>query len=358
MLNRLIENFEPVFLHEQDRSAVEICLAEEGVALMNPKHLVSQVIDPGEFDWDFASLDEGFMRLVGPFMTEPSWTSVLFLQSLREFGRDPGPYLKAIIFLEYAYYSSLINDFYNFHEVFTAAEPDRRIAARLTQLRYAGQYLSKYPAYLLINNTFGIDEDIQSAIHQWLANVYVALGIGRGTMMKWTHRLYDGVTLEAYRQNSINGLCLYLLFPVVLAAIFAGVREETRQDLKKALNHLTLCMKLRMEKRLYDGQVDLDVSRELSGSWIPIVTEGTAFLTQELCLDPAELAGSRFPDVRAVNMAISQAVRQQRDAAASSRIEQMAREHFDRFREIVSGLGLLADMSRRFERCFFPVEET
>jgi len=356
MLNHLIEGFDSVFLEDPERSAVQGCLAQEAAALMDPEYLVSSVIGEGEFDWDFDSLDDGFMKLVGPYMAEPSWTSVLFLQSLREFGGDAQRDLRAIVFLEYAYYSSLINDFYNFHERFTEFEPDRWACSRLTQLRYAGQYLSKYPAYLLINNAFGVNQDTQSAIHQWLANVYVTLGMGRGVMVKWAHRLYDGVKLEAYLQNAINGMCLYVLFPVVLAAIFAGVADEDRRVLKQALNHLTLAIKLKLEHRLYGATAGETVPSELSGSWTAASTEGTAFLLQELCLDPGPFAGSRFPDVRAVGDGISNVVHTRSDPAVGERIGQMVREHFSRFEQVVSERGMLPDMRNRFRSCLFAGE--
>ena len=356
MLNRLIEDFDSVFPAGADRSAVQGCLAEEAAALMNPDYLVSTVIGQGEFDWDFNSLGEGFIKLVGPFMAEPSWTSVLFLQALREFDGDASRHLRAIVFLEYAYYSSLINDFYNFNALFTESEPDRWACSRLTQLRYAGQYLSKYPAYLLINNTFGVNEDVQSAIHQWLANVYVTLGIGRGVLMKWSHRLYESVTLEAYLQNSINGLCLYVIFPVVLAAIFAGIPESDRRRLKEALNHLTLAVKLGLEQRLYGSAIEPDVPRELSGSWVAAATEGTAFILQELCLDPNEFTEGRYPDVRAVRGAVSHVVRKRRDTGVQDRIGLMVREHFDRFDRIVSDMGVLPGLGGRFRQCLLPGE--
>jgi len=351
MIDLLIPGFEERFVSDEDHTLVNDLLDAEKVAMLDADHLEEKVIGPADHAWDYSSLDAGFLRLVSMFMDYDSGASFLFLRALRELGADRPEYEKAVILIEYPYYACLTNDFYNYHDTFTQQTPDRREAGRLTQLRYAGQYLSKYPAYLLIRNELGVTEEVLARLHRLFADTYVTLGINRGQFLTWCRRGFEGVTVEHYLQNSTNGVCNYMWLALVLAADLANVPQERMEGLKRALAHLSLAAKLDCERRLLGGALTPPDDDVLQGALVPIVFQGFALLEQGVTLDTTLSAGQRFPSVYSmVRTAAEKAdgAGERTMGALKARID----EHLDGFVDGMKETGLLPETARELREAF------
>jgi hypothetical protein len=224
----------------------------------DPEYLQSDVIGTGEFDWDFRCLDEGFLALVGPYLEQHSGVSPLFLSVLRELGADTDQYRDACLFIEFGHFATLINDYYMFHPDLTAEGIAPRRVSLLTQLRYAGQYLSMYPRYLLVSNRFDLSDRQQIDLHEALAGSVVVQGASRGVIHKRSGADAKTQSREWYLQYCINTIHSYVVFPVVLAAILAGLDRNATGTLRVALGHLALAMKLAIERNsvAHDGPLN------------------------------------------------------------------------------------------------------
>lgn len=228
--------------------------------LDDPDYLLSDVIGKGEFDWDFRCLDHGFLALVNPYFAQQSGTLPLFLSVLRELKADTNQNKRACLFVEFGHYATLINDYYTFHPNLSAASIDRRQVSRLTQLRYAGQYLSMYPRYLLVSDYFCLSNEQQIDLHEALAGSVVVQGASRGVILKWSGSQKHPGSQEQYLQNCINTIHSYVVFPVLLASILSGVDRQSSGALRAALGHLALAMKLAIERESLMRGGSLDVS--------------------------------------------------------------------------------------------------
>jgi len=260
--------------------------------------------------------------------------------------------MQAVILLEYSYYASLINDYYTFHPLFTVPEPDLRQCSRLTQVRYAGQYLQMYPRYLLIRNVFGVDDPALFNLHRLLTQISIAAGTSRGVLLKWAQAGFRGLSVEAYLQNSINALAHYILFPVLLACVFAGVGDDAMAAVRKGFSMFSLAAKLRFERRLLQDTARLDLNEFECYGILPIRIEGYAFAELGLALEDAELPHTRYPDVRMLSEQIARSVRRAATAAVINDVERAARKYFDGFRREIDTIGRLQGTCRLLAQCF------
>lgn len=299
MLNILIENFEENFLPpgNHDQQDMATCLEQEWARLNDPDYLEKMVIGTPLLQWDFRVLDQGFSDLILPFTQSNSFIPVLFLHALRDLGCDNAKAKQAMIILEYAYYIAAVNDYFNFQQVFTQKERNLKEYARLTQIKYAGQYIATYPYYLLIKNVFEIGDETNNKIHKLLSDIIAATGISRGVMVKWSHRHFKDVNADMYCQNAINSLSNFFICPVVLAAIFADVPAVDLMSLKRAFSHLTLFAKLRAERKICSGTLKPDVPPVYMDSLKVLTFPGLPYINSGVDLDWREVAGETTPHI-------------------------------------------------------------
>jgi len=352
MLNILIENFDENFLRNDDKEIIEKCLSDELKLLTDIRHLETNVIGKADFQWDYNAIHEGFTQLVRPFMRNNSWTSALFLHALRDLDNYKPEYIKAIVLLEYSYYGTLINDFYNFHQEFTKVNQDLNQSSKLTQLKYAGQYLNAYPRYLLIENKLEVDKETLFNLHKWVSNIYIILGVSRGLFVKWSHSCFNNLRIETYFQNVINYLSNYILYPMILAAILSKVPVDKIHSLKKAFSYLTLFAKLRCEKRVFTNEFHADVDTYEENSLIPITFQGVVFIKKKLKIDPNLFSGSRYPYIRKLSNEISQLASKEIDSEMVREIENLERKYFDLFLSELNKIGLFKNFSINLRQCF------
>jgi len=343
MLDLLIEGFDERVCLADDSRRITRRLDDEKTRLMDPEHLRSEVIGEARWCWDFESLDEGFMQLVAPFMAREAGSSHLYLHALRAFGDFREEHEHVIILLEYLHYASLIEDYYNFNEVFAAPEPDPRVCARLTQIKFAGQYLTLYPRYLLIRNALAADERTLIRAHRWLKNTYIAWGISRGVLLKWLAVRFRGVQSDHYAQNAVNALCTYLLSPIVMGAIIAGLDEETVARLKEAISWLTLSVKLRCERRVLQGRLDPAPGPHHEKALLAALLPGTLFLRKGQVLELADEGPVTMASVYAAMLA---QVRSDLSGQDLADLEDEERRCFAAFRERMRPIGAGALVAR------------
>jgi hypothetical protein len=151
-------------------------------------------------------------------------------------------------------------------------------------LKFAGQYLTLYPSYVIIRNTLETDDRTLIRMHVWRKNTYITLMSSRGVLLKWVAARFRDVQRDHYFQNSINALCTYFLSPIVMGAIMAGQDEDTVRQLKEAVSWLTLSVKLRCERRAILGQFDQSPGPHLEKGLLPATLPGTLFLQKGLVL--------------------------------------------------------------------------
>jgi hypothetical protein len=353
MLSVLVENFEKNFIDKNDNKTIARYLDEELLSLSNAEHLQKMVIGKPTFAWDFDSLYSGFIDLTEPFMKAPAQISHLYLHTLRELDCYKIEYIRAIVLLEYFYYSVLIDDYFNFHPEFTKHDPNFTHASRLTQLKYAGKYLSNYPRYLLIQNVFKADDETLCALHKWLSDLFIAWGIGSGVFIKWSHSCFKKMTsLDHYFQNSINILTIYILSPIILAAILAKTSPDIIMSLKKAFSYLTLFTKIRVEKRILTGQLDPRVDPNFESSLIPILFQGFGFLKKDLQIDQKMFSNVRFPDVRTLTKEIYENVMKNCDPKTIDDLEKLEKRYFLLFLTEIERADLCRKITGTFRTSF------
>lgn len=245
--------------HTDDSDAI---LAREQGLLTDPDYLVSDVLGKAEFDWDFRCLGEGFMDLVCPYVAQPSGVTALFNSSLDALGAYSGNNPSAVLLVEFGHYAALVNDFYTFHPLFLEDEVPPREASRLTQLRYAGQFLNNYPRYLLVQDRFGLSDKQQSLLHENFAGITVSLGMSRGALLRWLASGFGQVTPEQHLQNAVGSIENYVTAPVTAALILAGEDSANLARARRALQFLCLAIKLQIERdALANGPSFNDASR-------------------------------------------------------------------------------------------------
>jgi len=216
--------------------------------LVDPDYLVSDVLGKAEFDWDFRCLDAGFMDLVRPYLAEASGVDALYNSCLDALGAYAGARPGGLLFVEFGHFATVINDFYTFHPLFLQHEVPVREAARLTQLRYAGQYLNNYPRHLLVQDRFDLPDAGQSLLHEQFMGITVNLGISRGAMLNWLRHGIGQTRPEHYLQNAINGMENYISLPIITALVLGGETVATVNRARQLLQLLCLSIKLRIER--------------------------------------------------------------------------------------------------------------
>lgn len=234
-------------------AALRQIIANELALLDDSDYLVREVIGTGEFEWDFRCLDDGFLALVRPYLSQSSGSLPLFQSALQELGADTSENRLACLLIEFGHYATLINDYYTFHPDLAGGAVDAKRTSLLTQLRYAGQYLSMYPRYLLVSDKFSLSDPQQINLHEALAGSVVIQGASRGVALKWSFSADRPKSRDHYLQNCINTIHSYVVFPVVLAFILANVDRETISEIRVAIGYLALAMKLSIERELLGG---------------------------------------------------------------------------------------------------------
>lgn len=284
MLNCLIEGFDDQVSFAEDAQTIQSRLRVEQSRLMDPAHLQNEVIGAPRWAWDFESIEVGFHQLVAPFMAREAGSTHLYLQALREFGGGQPEDDHLIILLEYLHYATLIEDYYNFNETFAEPELDPRRCSLLTQVKFAGQYLSLYPRYLIIRNAVKADERHLIQIHRWLKGTCITWGGSRGVLLRWLDSRFSGVQRDHYLQNAIDSQCNYFLSPIVFAAIVTGQGDDAIRQLKEAVSWLTLSIKLRCERRCVQDEVDQDLGSHHEKALLPSTLPGYLFIKKGLNL--------------------------------------------------------------------------
>ena len=248
MISELLSPYRNWCQNQSNTTELQQIIELEISRLGDTDYLQRKVIGKGEFDWDFRCLNEGFLKLVKPYLAQSSGVLALFLSVLQELGADTDRNREACLFIEFGHFATLINDHYIFHPDLTDDLIAPRRVSLLTQLRYAGQYLSMYPRYLLVSDRFTLSDRQQIDLHEALAGSVVVQGASRGVILKWSESKATPPSSEQYLQNCINTIHSYVAFPVILAAITAGLERNAAGILRVALGHLALAMKLAIER--------------------------------------------------------------------------------------------------------------
>ena len=348
VLDLLLERCDDCLYLEEDARKIRSRLRDEEARLTDPAYLQREVIGESRWAWDFEALDEGFLRLVGPFMEREAGTSHLYLQALREFGEVRPEHEHIIVLLEYAHYASLIEDYFDFHETFAEREPDPRRCARLTQLKFAGTFMATYARHLIIRNAMGADERTLIRLHRWTRNSTIAWGISRGILLKWIGARFRGVQLDHHFQNSINALYEYFLSPIVAAAIVAELPEDTVVRLKEAVSWLTLSVKLRCERRAILGELDPVLDPQHQKALLPITLPGALFLRKGLTLQDD---GDCPPTMAAIHGEMLAHVRKGLAQTDLAELEERERRAFAAFSDHMRRIGCAPGLTGRLACC-------
>lgn len=294
MIAELLIHYRQWCLSQDSTATLTDIVLREQALLDQPDYLVSDVIGHGEFDWDFRCLNDGFLQLVLPYMVQSSGSAPLFLSVLRNLKASSPTNEQAIVLVEFGHFAALINDYYSFHEDLVADRVSPRRVSLLTQLRYAGQYLSNYPRYLLVRDRFQLGDQQQIDLHQALAGVVVTYGISRGVTLKWIERKYQSVSRDQYLQNGINSIHSYVILPVVLAMVLAGVDRKTISEVRLALSYLALAMKLALERAALTGDVISRLSAAARTTATALSFPGLPFVDQQRSFDVAPSLDNLF----------------------------------------------------------------
>lgn len=354
MIDLLIENFEDNFLSQNNADYQDMVkiLANEWEKINNADHLEQNVIGKPQFEWDFRVLKEGFEGIILPFSEKPSYIPIIFLQCLRDFGCTKDEYKQALIFSEYSHLIITINDYFNCQEVFTHPSPELSDCARLTQVKYAGQFVSTYPSYLLIENTLGLSDEMNIKVHKLLLNITASVGMSRGVFAKWVHRNFADITTDAYAQNSINSISHCFVFPVILAAILSSVSDEQIALLKKAFSHFTLFAKLRLERKMVLSHQEVEIPDSLQ-SYNKISTfPGMVLINSGLSLESEMSEVTRFPYFAEMYDKTLHLLRSSDVEKALAVTEDLEKSSFNSFIDIMSQTGLLEDTVKKIQKSF------
>ena len=264
----------------------------EQALLHQPDYLVNDVIGMGEFDWDFRCLDEGLMQLVSPYLAEPSGVAAIFSSALTALDAVTEANERGMLFVEFGHYATLINDHYTFHREFSAIDISPRKSSLLTQLRYAGQYLSNYPRYQMVNDEFSLPDRQQIDLHDALAGAAVIQGMSRGVLLTWMKRRFASLTREQYQQNAINLVHNYIAFPVVIALILAGVERRDVKSARKSLAYLSLAIKLSLERSAIASAGETKTTAPAQATESVLSFPGFSFIDDHKCFDIVPATGA------------------------------------------------------------------
>ena len=345
VLDQILPDFTTIHWSPAREDTIARVLREENARVVDPAHIESKIVGPAEFAWDFRCLESGFMDLVAPFMTHPSGCSHLLLQALEELGitRASSHYLIPII--EYTHYVSLVNDFYNLHPALNQTQPDRFVAAKLTQLKYAAQFLAVYPKHIVLHNLLEVDLPTRNRLHKAMMQFAVSEGSSRGLFLDWARRGLVDVALDHYHQNAAFTMAGYFLGPVTLACILADVPEPVVQQVKRAFSWFGIAAKLELERRVLTGAADAPTEPERSPHFLILSFPGSYLLarrTGQAAEDPTPVPRIHFPDYLAWQEKSRATLRQypvQKHAVVDSML--------DTFEEEMAATGILPGLAGR-----------
>lgn len=346
MIDLLVEGFRERVCFTDDSDRIRARLELEKSRLMDPGYLQDNVIGKPRWAWDFESLNEGFMELVGPFMAKGESVSHLYLQALRELTDVRPEHEHVITILEYSHTATLIEDYYDFNELFYRSVMEPQSCAKLTQLKFAGQFLTLYPTHLVIRNALRADAHTLLRVYRWLRNTSFTWGTSRGVMLKWIKAGFDGVLEEHYKQNAINALCTTFISPVVVAAIIAGKPETIMRPLKEALSWLALSVKLRCERNLLAGRPRPQLNPYDENSWLFATLPGMVFLRKKL-----KPEGFACGALAAVHAEMTKRVKNGLTGSELAELEEDERSCFGKFSEGMRRIEFAPVLVQRLAAC-------
>ena len=333
-------------------------LPAENERLLNPGHLESLVIGQGDFEWDFRCLKPGFWNLVSPFMQHPSGSSHILLLALEELGVTEERRTSLIPIIEYSHFFSLVNDYYSLHPALNQSKPDRFVAAKLTQLKYAAQFLAVYPKYLVLRNLMGADLETRNRLHTAMFQFAVILGASRSLFLDWARRSYADITTANYHQCAVYTLSGYLLGPVILACILAGVSEKETRQIKTAFSWLTIVAKLELERRVVSGETPMPADPLRVPEFIVNSFPGGWWLEQ-LQTQAVRTAGFEpFPDFRRMYRQAVVELRLPLGAAGGRKSKSVVREALAKFQATMTETKLLPGLTANLVAAFHPGGQT
>lgn len=333
--------------------AVEACLTHEAAAIVDIPFLEEHVTGVADYEWDYTALDTGFMALVAPYLALRPRTGDLYSRALHELADAAAAerLLKGLLLIDYPLIGTYVNDYYNFHPHFGLKDLDPRVCSRLTQLRYAGQYLCKYPAYLLVRNELDLSPTALGAAQKLGASAYVIAGIGRGQFMHWCHRGFAGVTLEQYYQTTVNNLHGFVILPAQQAAAFTDMAAGATAILVRALSHLAVGLKLLAELRYLRGDLAMPTAPEARGTATVALFPGYALLSRGLPLDCTPPPDRDFPDIHALHAAATALAREVLDDALIAEMQQAVATQVAEFRSAMAKLPALGATAAAITHC-------
>lgn len=351
MLNILIPGVDEGVASAADGLRVRELMQRERERLADPVHLVEHVIgSPAEFAWDFDVLQDGFLRLADPYLELPTGIGSFYLSLLRDLGADVPENHHGVLILEFMHLATRINDRFNFADELARQQPDLRVAESLVQLRYTAQFLNNYPRYTIIENRYGAAEDARIRLHRWGNNVFTTVGMSRAALLRWCHRGFADVPLDAYRQNAINTLCEYLMSPVCVAMILARVEDAVARQVRRAFSWLELGVKLLCEQRLIDGDIDVAEDSPLFDTTMPVTLPGYRLIEAGRQVDVTLEPGGRFAPVKRVWRDARDEARRLRGSPTSGLADEAWRA-IDRFTADIAAAGVLQDTAARVVAC-------
>jgi hypothetical protein len=327
-----------------DRAFVAARIGEERARLCDPAHLVARVIGQTEFEWDFEPIGPGFLDIAEPFLTTPSGAGAVFHAMLREFGIERSGARHAAVILEFVHYSTRMNDHFNYHDAFAETTPDPPTAERLVQLRYGAQWLNNYPRWLIVQNELAASPSQRVAIHAWGHHSFTSTGIARAAFVRYAQRGFAEVTTGNWLTLAPGLLCEQLISPGVMACVLAGCDESTIAAVKRAFSNLAVAMKARCERRTLEHGFELPSEPEHEVA-LPMAFPGVAVTSVRPRIERSDVAGTRFPRVRAMVAALANAPGVRTDATiAGARALEV--EHAARFRAELADAGVLPGAAR------------
>ena len=348
LLDLILPDFKNSFWSQDREDTIAQVLRAENARVVDPRHIESMIVGPAEFDWDFRCLQSGFIDLVAPFMARQSGCSHLLLMALDEIGVNRPSTQHLIPIVEYAHYVSLVNDFYSLHPALNQGQPNRFAAAKLTQLKYASQFLAVYPKHIVLHNLLEIGLSTRNRFHREIMQCAVSEGSSRGVFLEWARRGLSGVTPAQYQQNAAFTMAGYFLGPVVLACLMADVPESDLMQVKRAFSWLGMAAKLELERRTLICAVAGPVQEERSSHFLILSFPGSYLLERQLPSSPSDTATGRshhFPNYLGWQ-----------ESARKHLLQQPVERHvcvdsmLDRFEQTMASTGILTDLTARLSR--------
>ncbi len=347
----LLAQIDDHYVTPADRAFVEGRLARERALLEDPQHLLAKVIRETEFDWDFEPIHAGFLDLAKPFLERPSGAGALLHAVLREYGCESKGARHAAVILEYAHFATRINDHFNYHGAFADKTPDQATAERLVQLRYGAQWLNNYPRWLIVTNELDVAPEVRIGVHRWGHRSFTATGIARACFVRFAHRGFSGVTRGQWLAIAPMLLCELVISPAAMATVLVGRSEEDLAAVKRAFSHLSVAVKLRLERKSLTDFREPDDAPEHDVS-LPMWFPGSVVAADRLAVDLAPLSGTRFPRVKHVARALARVAREgcRVETLRTMRDEEL--QHVRLFRDELTRAHLLPHAAQSFSAAF------